>query len=238
MNRTLFTLLLVLLFSAVSMAEKADSCFYVQVDLANRWIWRATPYSDSPVIQPSLGYANKKLSASVWGSYAFESRAYSEIDFTFEYQLCRTFRLCLIDYFTTSDVSGAEHRFFNFNEAESSHMLDLYAYHKPFSKAPITFLYSVWIWGPDQDKFTQKQNYSTYFEAKYSKTYKRFEAYTFAGMTPWKGFYASKAAIVNVGVGLNKSLALGGKVSIPAKIEFVLNPYSQNAYINAIISIK
>jgi hypothetical protein len=238
MNRFLLTLLLVLQFTSVLMAEKADSCFYVQVDLANRWIWRATPYSDSPVIQPSIGYANRKLSASIWGSYAFESKAYSEIDFTFEYQLTKKFRLCLIDYFTTSDVSGSDHKFFNFNESESSHMFDLYAYHKPFKRTPVTLLYSIWIWGPDRDRITQKQNYSTYFEAKYTKTYNNFEAYTFAGMTPWKGFYASEAALVNVGVGLNKTLKLGGVFAIPAKIEFVLNPYTQKTYINAIISIK
>jgi hypothetical protein len=41
-----------------------------------------------------------------------------------------------------------------------------------------------------------------------------------------------------MGVGLNKSLSLGEKVNIPAKIEFVLNPYTQGAYINAIISLK
>lgn len=238
MLRFIYTFLIVLLFSSVALAEKADSCLYVQVDLANRWIWRATPYSDSPVIQLSIGYANRKMSASIWGSCAFESKAYSEIDFTFEYQLTKKFRLCLIDYFTTSDVSGSEHKFFNFNEGKSSHMLDLYAYHKPFKRTPVTLLYSIWIWGPDRDKITQKQNYSTYFEAKYTKTYKNFEAYTFAGMTPWKSFYASKAAVVNMGVGLNKAITLGERLKIPAKIEFALNPYTQNAYINAIISLK
>ncbi len=238
MNRFLSTILFIILFSSVLLAEKADSCFYVQVDLANRWIWRATPYSDSPVIQPSIGYANQKMSASIWASYAFESKAYSEIDFTFEYQLTKKFRLCLIDYFTTSDVTGSEHKFFNFNEDKSSHMLDLYAYHKPFNRVPITLLYSIWIWGPDLDKITQKQYYSAYFEAKYTKTYKTLEAYAFAGMTPWEGFYASKAALVNLGVGLNKAITLGEKLRIPAKIEFALNPYTQKAYINAIISLK
>lgn len=235
--RTIFSSLLIV-FTFNSWAEKADSCLYVQVDLANRWIWRAAAFSETPVIQPSIGYQGKKLSASIWGSYAFESRAYSEIDFTIEYQLFTKFRLGLIDYFTTSDVTGAEHKFFNFDEGTSSHMLELYGYHQPFSKTPVTLLYSVWFWGPDMDKVTKKQNYSTYFEAKYTKSFKKTNAYAFAGLTPWKGFYSSGPAFVNLGVGLSKSITLGGNVSIPAKIEFILNPDAQKAFINAIISIR
>ncbi len=235
--RTIFASLLIV-FTFNSWAEKADSCLYVQVDLANRWIWRAAAFSEAPVIQPSIGYQGKKLSASIWGSYAFESRAYSEIDFTIEYQLFTKFRLGLIDYFTTSDVTGAEHRFFNFDERTSSHMLELYGNHKPFNKTPLAFLYSVWFWGPDRDKGTQKQYYSTYFEAKYTKSLEQVDAYAFAGMTPWKGFYATGPALVNVGLGLSKSITIGDRVSIPAKIEFILNPDAQKAFINAIISIR
>ena len=238
MIRFISTILFCLLFSSVLLAEKADSCLYVQVDLANRWIWRATPYSESPVIQPSIGYANQKMSTSIWGSYAFESKSYSEIDFNFEYQLTKKFRLGLIDYFTTQDVTGADHKFFNFNENKSSHMLDLYANYKPFKAIPVNFLYSVWLWGPDQDKTTHKQYYSSYLEAKYTKTYNNTEAYAFAGATLWEGFYASKAALVNVGVGLAKSLTFGGRFSIPAKIEFILNPYTQKTYINAVVCIR
>lgn len=238
MNLKTFFSSLLIIFTFNSWAEKADSCFYVQFDLANRWIWRAAAFSEAPVIQPSIGYANNKFSASIWGSYAFESGAYSEIDFTIEYQLFQKFRIGLIDYFTTSDVTGAEHRFFNFDEGTSSHMLELYGNHKPFKKAPLAFLYSIWFWGPDRDKVTQKQNYSTYFEAKYTKSLKQADAYAFAGMTPWKGFYASGPAFVNLGVGLTKSITLGGKIAIPAKVEFILNPDAQKAFINAIISIR
>jgi len=238
MIRSISTVFFWLLFSSVLLAEKADSCLYVQVDLANRWIWRATPYSESPVIQPSIGYANQKLSTSIWGSYAFESKSYSEIDFNFEYQLTKKFRLGLIDYFTTQDVTGSDHKFFNFSKETSSHLFDLYANYKPFRNTPISFLCSDWFWGQDRDKITKKQFYSTYFEAKYTKAYKNVEAYSFAGMTPWKGFYASKAALVNVGFGLAKSLTFGGRVSVPAKIEFILNPYTQKTYINAVVCIR
>jgi hypothetical protein len=57
-------------------------------------------------------------------------------------------------------------------------------------------------------------------------------------MTPCEGFYTSGPALVNVGLGLSKSLMLGGRVSIPAKIEFILNPETQKTYINAIITLK
>ena len=73
MRKILLLLITNLLFVSLY-AQKADSCFYVQVDLANRWIWRGLSYSETPVIQPSFGFSNNKLNLLFWGSYAFERR--------------------------------------------------------------------------------------------------------------------------------------------------------------------
>lgn len=59
----------------VTQAQKADSCFYVQVDLVNRWIWRGQTYSEAPVIHPSPGYETEKWNFLVWGSYSFEPKS-------------------------------------------------------------------------------------------------------------------------------------------------------------------
>ncbi|HBL75927.1 MAG: hypothetical protein A2W90_10955 [Bacteroidetes bacterium GWF2_42_66] len=239
MKRTLIILALLTSLSVFNAkAEKADSCFSVQVDLANRWIWRGVAYSEAPVIQPSLGYANEKWNVSVWGSYPIERRAYSEIDFILEYQLTSKLKLGFVDYFAINDSTGAKHGFFDMNRKTTMHMFDVYCVYQPVEKIPLSFLYSLWFWGADRKAITKEQNFSSYLEAKYEKEYGKVTASAFAGMTLWEGFYASRAAVVNVGVGLSKPITLGNKISIPAKIEFVLNPEMQNAYINAIITLK
>lgn len=219
-------------------AEKPDSCFYSQVDLANRWIWRGVSYSESPVIQPTIGWANGKLSVSVFGSYAFEPKSYSEVDFTIEYQLMKKLKFGLTDYFGITDSLGAKHDFLNLNRKTTMHMLDFYGVYYPSQRVPLSILYSFWFWGADRNQQTLRQNFSSYAEVKYEREYGQYKTSAFAGMTLGKGFYASHPAIVNLGVGLSKSLSICKSFSIPTKIELILNPEEQNVYVNAIISIK
>lgn len=236
--RKIFSLFIVnLLFLSVN-AQIADSCYFIQFDLANRWIWRGVSYSETPVIQPSLGYTKDKLKLLIWGSYPFERRAYSEIDFTVEYQLTKKLKIGLTDFFAINDSIGARYKFFNLKRKTTSHMLDVYAIFTPSEKIPLSLLYSFWFWGADRKEITKEQNLSSYFEVKYEKRYTSFDASAFAGMTLGDGFYASRPAVVNVGIGLAKPITFGKSVSIPAKVEFILNPETQNVYLNAIITIK
>lgn len=238
MKRISIRLLLFLnLFVFKVSAEKADSCFYVQADLANRWIWRGAAYSEAPVIQPSLGYTSGNINLTIWGSYPIERRAYSEIDFMFEYRVSSGFSVGFVDYFAINDSVGAKHDFFNMKRETTCHMLDIYGICQPVEKIPVSFLCSLWFWGADRDS-TGKQYMSSYVEAKYEKHVGRATASLFAGMTFGEGFYASRPAVVNIGVGVSKPLTLGKLASIPAKMEFVLNPYTQNAYFNAIFTIR
>lgn len=230
-------LLFVNLYVLKVSAQKADSCFYVQADLATRWIWRGVAYSEALVIQPSLGYTSGKLDLTIWGSYPIERRAYSEIDFMFEYRFTPRLSIGFVDYFAINDSVGAKHDFFNMKRQTTCHMLDICGTWQPLEKIPVSVLYSLWFWGADRDP-DGKQNMSSYLEAKYEKQVGHATASIFAGMTLGEGFYASHAAVVNMGVGLSRPVTLGGLASIPVKMEFVLNPYLQNAYVNAVFTIK
>ncbi len=185
-----------------------------------------------------MGWAHGKMNVYIFGSYAFERRSYGELDFTFEYQFSNKLKLGVTDYFGINDSIGAKHDFFNLNRKTTMHMLDVYAIYMPSKKIPVSLLYLLWFWGADRKLVTLEQNFSSYFEAKYEKAYGLFKASAFAGMTIGEGFYASRAAVVNLGVGLSKSISISNSFSIPAKVEFILNPEIQNVYINAIISIK
>lgn len=235
MKKTLFIILLIISWTSV-LAEKADSCFYLQVDMANRWIWRGVSYSGSPVIQPSIGYNANKLHLAIWGSYPFQPKEYKEIDFIAEYQLLKSLKIGFTDYFAVSD--SVSHGFFDFNRRFTNHLFDIYTVINPFKKVPVSFMLSNWFWGADRDRETLKQNFSTYFEARYDKEVGNYTASAFTGMTFGKGFYASNAAIVNMGLGLSRDINVTNQFSIPAKIEFILNPNTKSIFINAIISIK
>lgn len=235
---TKFILGFLFLWSFSTYGNNIDSCFYVQVDLANRWVWRGVSYSETTVIQPSLNFEKGKMRFQIWGSYPFERRAYSEIDFTFEYKPINFLKLGITDYFAINDSLGASHNFFDFNRTTSMHMFDLFATIYPFQNIPVSLLGSWWFWGADRDPVTLEQNFSTYLEIKYEKNLGNIKCYTFLGATPWKGFYANNPAIVNLGIGLSKEFFSESKFSIPAKVEFILNPELENIYINAIITLK
>jgi hypothetical protein len=117
------------------------------------------------------------------------------------------------------------------------HMLDFYTIITPSKSVPVSFLYSIWAWGADRDN-RLKQRFSQYLEARYDKPVGHYTASVFTGFTPAKGFYATRAAIVNMGVGLSRVYKIGEHLTMPLKLEFVLNPELQNTYINAVVTIR
>ncbi len=219
-------------------SQKADSLLYVQIDFANRWVWRGVRNSEVPTVFPIFGYKSEKINLSIHGAYPFQPGAYSEINFTFEYQCLPLMKLGITDYFAINDSLGAKHRFFDMNRESTRHMFDFYTIIAPFESVPISFTYSIWVWGEDRDEVTLKQRLSQYLEVRYDKAIGRYTASAFAGFTPARGYYASGPAIVNSGVGLTREFKISEQLNMPLKIEFVLNPEMKNAYLNAIISFK
>lgn len=235
-RKTLFFCLTFFL-SFSGMAQTADSSLYMQVDLANRWIFRGMCYTESPVIQPSFGYDKGRWNFMVWGSYPLEQHGYVEIDITAEYRVAEWMTLGITDYFGINDSLGARHSFFDFRRETTMHMFDVYTILEPFRKVPLSLLCSFWAWGCDREEETLKQNFSTYFELSYEKEIGPFTADFFAGGTTGKGFYAERPALVNVGLGLTKEFVIGN-LNLPLKTEFIFNPDAQNVYLNVILTLK
>ena len=215
-----------------------DSNLFVQLDVAPRWIWRGVAYSQGPVIQPSLGYAGKKITAIIWGSYSILNGEYHELDFTLEYKPVEQINIGFTDYFGINDSTKLNQRFFNLKNSSTSHVFDFYARVCPFKNLPLSFYISNWFYGADKDPKTRKQYFSTYMEARYEKQYHDIGLYTFVGATPYKSFYIRQAGIVNLGLGLTKTYQIGKKLTLPLKVEFILNPSSQNVYVNAVVGIR
>lgn len=235
-------LIFLLVFCSISCnslaAQSADSVLFAKLDIAPRWIWRGVVYSNSPTFQPSLGFDNNKFSAYIWSSYSFNAHEYSEIDFVIEYKLLPVLKFGFTDYFGIADSVKTEQNLSNFNHASTSHLLDLYFEYMPLKRIPIYLTWSTWFWGADKDGDTGKQNYSSYAEIKYVKPIGQTLLFTFIGATPWRGFYAKQAAVVNFGFGVMRSFRLTNRITLPVKTEFVINPYKASAYLNAVVSLK
>jgi hypothetical protein len=237
MRRYLYFFIFSLLGTSAYTQSK-DSSLFVQFDLASRWVWRGVSYSETPVIQSPLGYQGPRLNVLVWGSYALGKREYCEFDFIAEYNFSSQFRLGFTDYFGFMDTLNTSQEFSNLEGKTTRHVADLYTLIKPIRGIPISFMWSTWFWGGDRDRSTGKQNYSSYAELRYEKKLGSILVCPFLGGTPWKGFYAPEAALVNAGLGFSRVFALKSGITVPVKVEFILNPSKNNIFMNAMISLR
>lgn len=233
-----FMFLTILLSAVGANAQRPDTCLFMQIDLAPRWIWRGVSYSESPVIQPSIGYTGQRFTAVIWGSASFAQGEYYELDFIAEYMLTPKIKLSFTDYFAVYDSTKNDQHFFDFNANTTRHMFDASLTISPFNKLPISLLWSTWFWGADKNPTIGKQNYSSYAELSWQKNFNPFSLRCFAGATTGEGFYASKAAFVNTGMSVSKTIELTSHLTLPLKVEFVLNPHTGNTYVNCVISLR
>lgn len=234
----LFLLLIILFLGPATLrSQQADSSLFVRIDLAPRWIWRGVSYSTTPVVQPSAGWSGKRLTTYIFGSYATGPGEYHEVDFIAEYQAFRWIKIGFTDYFGIVDSLKSRQQFFDLNRKTTMHMFDIYGVFTPFKRLPLSLMASWWFWGADRELVTLDQNFSTYLEVRYDQPFGRYILSGFAGGTPAKGFYAGSAAFINTGLGLSRTWSLAHEVTMPAKVEFILNPYLQSVYVNAILSL-
>lgn len=219
-------------------SQQTNSKIFTQLDFSPRWIWRGVSYSEGPVIQPSFGYSDNKFSAFIWGSYQILKGEFHEVDFAFEYKPIEQLKIGFTDYFGINDSIKHNQQFFNYKNQTTSHVFDFFVSVMPFKNIPLSFLVSNWFYGADKNTISKKQNYSTYLELRYDKQYNDINLYSFVGATPHNSFYFDKAGIVNVGIGCNKTYQVLKNLTMPLKLEFILNPSNENIYLNAVIGIK
>lgn len=77
----------------------------------------------------------------------------------------------------------------------------------------------------DKNEETGNPCYSTYLEFKYPFTIWCIDAEPFAGLTPFKGFYADKFAVINTGISFTKEFEVSVRLSIPFTFTYTYNPY-------------
>lgn len=219
-------------------SQERESSLYTSLDVSNRWIWRGLSINETPVVQPTIGIEKGRWGFEIWGSHPIEKGGYSEIDFNLLYKFSERFNIGLTDYFVVKNDSASPHNFVDFNRKTTSHLLDLIVNFTPVKKVPVNLMASVCFWGDDLIEENLKQNFSTYFELHWEKEFGPFTTTAFAGATVGNGFYAEKTSLINLGTGVSKELFSSEKISIPLKLEFIVNPKIKNAYLVATISLR
>lgn len=195
-------------------------------DVCSRHIWRGDKLGTAPAFEPTVTVADGRFSFNFWASVT-TNNSYSEIDLTPAWQF-KHFQLTLFDYY--NPVPGAENRYFQFWEKEGRHSLELVADNYSLERQRFKWFAATFLLGDRNDE-TEKPFYSTYFEFKYPFIAFGLGAEPFIGMTPSRGYYADRAAVINSGISLNKELPLTSYLSLPLSVSFIYNPYREKTYL-------
>lgn len=197
-----------------------------EIMFQSRHIWRGSKLGAAPAIEPSITFSANRLSFNLWAA-ATPDNSYSEIDLVPSFQF-NHFQATLFDYY--NPVAGEENQFLKFGKDKNRHSIELAFDNFSIEKRRLKWMIGTFLLG-DQNQETGKQYYSTYIEFRYPIAFLKIKVEPFAGMTPFSGYYADRFAIINTGIGINKSFKLSSRLSIPINMLLISNPYQNNYFL-------
>ena len=197
------------------------------VDVVSRYVWRGLDFGKSPSFQPYVEADLKGYKLGVWGAYKTAGAGWQETDI----YLSKSFKyvtFAIFDYYSYLDTLKGT--FFNYKKGETAHMLEGQILLSGEDKVPLKLLLSWFFYGAAPDN-------SFYIEGSYTKSLSNGSLDVFVGFTPHSGYYADKAALVNVGCRYNRNIAITDKFSLPLKLSLILNPNEEHFYLVAGFSL-
>lgn len=206
----------------------------VGADLVNHYIWRGLMLSNSPSIQPSMSVSCKGFSFGSWASYSFNPAEFQEVDLFLTYSV-GSFTIGVNDYYNPTDSMGKDDQYFNYGRRSSLHTFEPFISFSDIGGTHFSASANLFAYGNDRDE-DGKNMYSSYLELSYSTSVNDYGLTLFGGGTLNKGYYASKAAIVNLGVSLSKEIKISESFTIPCEGSFIVNPNSQKVYLVFMVS--
>jgi hypothetical protein len=216
-----------ILFIAISFFGVAQINYpEAEVMIQSRHIWRGTQLGNAPAIEPSVTFSKGHFSLNIWAS-ATTNNSYSEIDLIPAWQFGE-FTVTVLDYY--NPVLGEKNQFLNFQEGYNRHSVELTVDNYSGEKQRLKWLVGAFLLG-DKNEETGNPFYTTYLELKYPFSFLKIDAEPFIGLTPFKGFYAEKLAVINSGIALGKEIKLSSKLSIPIVLTYTYNPYEDKQFV-------
>lgn len=230
MNKLIYFFSLICTFSLYG--QNTDSIsqnkrFDLNVDIVSRYLWRGLILSPGANIQPYATLFLGNFSLCSWASYATSDK-YAEVDFYLNYTI-KNLTLTLADYYTEDETDLSRYSYFNLHSKQTNHALEGSLVYTISDGFPLKLTAATFFYGNDRDS-TGKNNYSTYLELLYPINFLNNRFDVFAGATPAKGYYAPKAAVVNVGLSFSKTITLSDKLSVPLSASVVTNPYAEDIF--------
>jgi hypothetical protein len=218
----LLVLFLLINLNVISQIRISDA----EILFQSRHVWRGMKLGTAPAIEPSVTFGKGRFSFNVWAS-ATTNNSYSEVDLIPSWQF-DNFELSLLDYY--NPVSGEINQYLNFQEEKTRHSLELNIDNYSIDKQRLKWMIGTFILGDRNDE-NGKPYFSTYIEIKYPFSILGIETEPFAGLTPFRGFYADKFAFINTGISLSKEFELSSRLSIPIVASYIYNPYQDKQFV-------
>lgn len=199
----------------------------VKVDLVSRYIWRGLETGHAPSIQPGVSVSWKGFELGAWGAYKLTGEGGQETDF----YLSKTVGFVTVtiwDYWNFYDTAAFD--FFDYNKETTSHILEAQALLSGGESIPFNFLVSYFFYGADTSN-------SIYMELQFFHKFKPVDLVVFTGCQPKGTYYAPKAAFVNIGCTVKKSIPVTDRFSLPLSLSLIFNPNCKSVYLVAGITL-
>jgi len=204
-----------------------------EIFIQSRHVWRGSQLGNDIAIEPSLTFACNRFSFNVWAAITPDN-SYSEIDLIPSYSF-NPFKLSLLNYY--NPVHDDVNRYLNFKQGKSRHSLELTLDNYSVEKKRLKWMVGTFLAG-DRNQITGKSLYSTYLETRYPFTVWLIDVEPFAGITPFRGYYADKFAVIHTGISFGKEFDLKLPFKVPLNISYISNPYTQNNFIIFCVGVK
>lgn len=197
------------------------------VDLMSRWIWRGLDFGHAPSIQPALTVSWKGFSLGAWGAYKLNGEGGQETDF-FLSKTIAFVTIAVWDYWSFYDTAGFN--YFDYDKKTTAHLLEAQVLLSGNKSIPFNLLVSYFFYGADTSN-------SIYMELQYFHQFKPVDLVVFAGCQPKGTYYAPKAAFVNIGCTVKKSIPVTDRFSLPLSLSLIFNPDVKSVYLVAGITL-
>ncbi|MDP4276515.1 MAG: TorF family putative porin [Bacteroidota bacterium] len=230
MKKVFIKTVFVLAFSLTALSAFSQGSLSTGADIVSSYVWRGVAQgSNEPNIQPSVSYANNKISIGAWGSGNF-SGSLKEFDLYATYAFSSQFSLTLTDYNWTFSKD-----YFNYKKG-TDHIFEAALAYTGAESFPLTASLNTMIGGADK-KANGDNAYSTYVELGYPVA-PNTKVFCGASLFDSPAVYGTTGfGITNVGIKVNKALTITDKFSLPVYGVVGFNPSASKAFLVAGITL-
>lgn len=234
MKRFLCVTLFLVSASATCFAQDSLAVTF-NTDFQSRYVWRGQPLGGTaPAIEPAASVSWKGLSFGVWSAFSLSHDPYQEIDWTLSYAFWKNhITLMVTDY--SFPTYQDDFRYFDYRPDYTTHVLEG-GFQLTVPKTDLALSVYTNFYGNDAKKANGSLVYSTYCEAKYNLTVKKWRTavdFTCGIALNGKenGFYGNDGfGCVNVAVGATKKFIIKSSFVLPVYMRVIANPVADKLY--------